>query len=113
MSVKILGDAPAMAMGNLFWTWAKYGGDVRTQGFEQELFESLIELQKETSPDASGGESMYAAPVWFDGQDGTGQDPDGGQGGGRHQSSHGGDDGAGLSAALSLFKAVGHGDLDI
>lgn len=111
--MKVLGEAPAIAMGNLFWTWAKYGGDVRTQEFGQELFESLIELRKETSPDASGGENMYAAPVWFDGQESTGQDPDGGQDGGGHGSSHGGDDGAGLTVALSLFKTAGHGDLDL
>lgn len=113
MNVKVLGDAPAIPMGNLFWSWAKYGNDVRTQEFGQDLFESLMDLSKEASPGPSGSESMYAAPVWFDGHESARADAGSGRDGGQHGSSHGGDDGAGLSTALSLFKTAGHGDLDL
>jgi hypothetical protein len=110
--MKVLGEAPAMPMGSLFWSWAKYGNDVRTQEFEQELFTSLMDLPRETSTEGSGGEGMYAAPVWSDGHERAGKASETGRDGGHHGQRGAGDD-AGLTTALALFKGFGHGDLDL
>jgi hypothetical protein len=117
MSVKVLGEAPAMAMGNLFQALAGFIDKPRTQEAAEDLFQDLFDLPKDPALKPPGGSDMVAAmpPVSFDWNDGNGNDGgqrDGG-GTGHRGSSHDAGGESGLSTALSLFKAVGHGDLDI
>lgn len=115
MSVKVLGEAPAMAMGTLFQTVAGFIDKPRTQETAEDLLRDFFDLPKDTTPTSPDGSDMFAAmpPVSFDWNDGNRTVGGDGGGKGHHGSSHDAGGESGLSTALSLFKAVGHGDLDI
>ncbi|MCB1500599.1 MAG: hypothetical protein KDK07_12555 [Bauldia sp.] len=112
MSPKILGDAPSIPIGYIFWTWAKYSGDVRTQASLDDLFQDPLNLPKHESPNTGEGASLFAAAPtesfdWSDEGSVEGRD------GGHHGSSHDTQGDAGATTALSLFKAFGVADLDL
>lgn len=114
--MKVLGDAPAIPMGNLFATATIFGSDPRLVTQTAGLFDALLDIPAETPPKAAVLDGLYAeTPVAsFDGRDGGEQDRDGGgREGGHRESSEGSGDGAGMTTALSLFKGFGHGDLDL
>jgi len=108
------GEAPAIEMGALFWTWLKYGGNPRTMDKAEDLSQGLLDLPKGSPAKAHGGEDMFAAmpAASLDWDAGGGMDG-GHRDRGHHAPSHdtGGD--AGLTTALSLFNAFGHGDFDL
>ena len=114
MDTKVLGDAPAMPMGNIYQIWRDYLKDVRIQESPQDLFHDLLNLDGHGSPKSRGNDAMFAsaAPEPFDWSDAGGSGDGHGRDGGHHGGAHEGHDGGSLTAALSLFNGFGHGDLD-
>lgn len=114
MSVKILGDAPAMAMSNLYQVWAGRLGDSHQFAIGQDLLQSLLKPPSDEAPQSSrhDGDGLFAEmpAETFDWSDAGGSS--GGGNGGHHGAAHETGGGDGLTAALSLFKGFGHGDLD-
>ncbi len=120
MGPKVLPEAPAMPMGNLYEILREYLKDVRTQESPRDLFNDLLKVDEHGSPKPPGNDALFAsaAPESLDWGDAGGKDTGGGKdGGGRdgghRDGAHEGHDGGGMTTALSLFKGFGHGDLDL
>ena len=114
MDVKILPEAPAIALGNLFETWARHSGNPRTQDLLSDLTRDFLDLPGKDSPKAADDGRVYAsaAPPSLDNGAGGGNDG-GGRGTSHRESPEGGEGVGGPKLALSLFKAFGDGGLDI
>jgi hypothetical protein len=121
MGPKVVAEAPAMPMGDLYRILREYLQDVRTQESPRDLFHDLLKVDEHGSPKSPGNDALFAsaAPESLDWGDAGGKDTGGGgkDGGGRdggHRGgAHEGHDGGDLTTALSLFKGFGHGDLDL
>ena len=112
--MKVIGDAPAIPMGNLFATAAMFSNDARLVAKTASLFDHLLDLPADSPPPAISRDGLYAAmpAASFDWSESGGKDG-GGKEGGNHGPARGAGDDAGLTTALSLFKGFGHGDLDL
>lgn len=110
------GEAPAIEIGDLFWTWLKYGGNPRTMDKAEDLSQGLLDLPKPSPAKVHGGNDLYAGMPevsvdWSDRDGGGGNRDDNDRG--HHAPSESTQGHGGLATALSLFKAFGHSDLDI